>query len=378
MIQGSQRRLNVAQALLPASAYLGAYTELPRLSDTLGLDASIVVRNPVSLTGQTYESDSDLSAFQIGGNIQSLLSLNPGLWLLFSHFAGTGLETTEVIIPSALTQGVAKTFARLSFVTYGSNVFVCVAPGSYSGGTITGLVSGAKGVSVGTAVLDWFCASSQTVQKKEITFSYEFSANPLCFELEGNDGEWLNFIGSRINTLTLEISPEPFARCSWDIVSSAVARRSSAYHTSVAEASGIDQFSGSDCAIVLNSTAGITELVTGFSLALSNGIHLSDLRIGEQANSHLTCGKRDITGTMEILFEDLSLFDFITQETLSDVHVIAKNRTGIFSLIVPDCRFYGKSLPDTVGPRIIRQRVSFRSESPADYSALELAKYIAV
>ena len=158
---------------------------------------------------------------------------------------------------------------------------------------------------------------------------------------------YLRFEGTRIGGISLNITPDEYVTGSLKVMSAshtaAAAIVTGATYPAVAGVDGIPMTGVDVSAITLSGASGIDFL--GVTIEVDNQLRMQK-KIGQKALRGIGYGRRLVTGTLRVYFEDLTVYNLLMADTLTSIVSTISDGTNSFTVTVPRVRLTGGEVPN--------------------------------
>lgn len=163
----------------------------------------------------------------------------------------------------------------------------------------------------------------------------------------GTTDYYLRFEGGRIGGLSLSIAPEEYITGSFKAMatghSATAAIIAGATYPAVTGVNGAPMTGVDVSTLTLASAAG-TEFL-GLTIDVDLALRMQR-KIGQQAARGIGYGRRQITGTLRVYFEDLTQYNLLLANTVTSVVATATDGTNSYTITLPRIRLTGGEVPN--------------------------------
>ena len=298
----------------------------------------------------------------VGGSVTMDFAIRRHQWLLRQLLAGTVTCAAETV--SALATTTAYT--RGQYIKSNNRVYLVVIGGT-TGAAITGGLTHTSGQATKFNLTTEWVANVDTtpVYRYTITPGVDFPADTLSMEkqlLGGTTAKYISYEGLRVNTLALTIPQEGIVKADFSFVGTkSVAGTSSRITTPdgvrTAPAITQDPVTGHEAYLLWGSGQSPRPVKDG-SLNITNSIDEQVYTWGNRYRRDVPEGVRTITGSLTLLFEDPTEYDYFKNEDTLNPK-ISFNRNGEYMLWdIKEAKLTGNGTPQISGAGVMSAQFS--------------------
>lgn len=167
--------------------------------------------------------------------------------------------------------------------------------------------------------------------------------------------QFLTFTGAEVNSMSLSIAPNQMVTGSFGLIAQAqgLAEVTSPTYSAANTNTPFDSFSGS----ITEGGSGIS-VVTGLTLNIDNGLD-PQFVVGSATTIRPSIGNINVTGSMQVHFENATLMNKFINETASSlVLVLTDVDSNSYTITLPNIK-YNSGQPDTSGDGPITLSMDF-------------------
>lgn len=164
--------------------------------------------------------------------------------------------------------------------------------------------------------------------------------------------QYFQYTGCRINTLNMTIPQEGLITGSFSFLC-----QNETIDTSPLDASpdypAKDPFVSYQCSLYeaadVSSFASALGVVTELSFTLENGLRDDQYVLGSRTRYNIPEGRRVVTGTMTLFFEDVTYYNKFINNTQAAIRIVVTNGTDTVTIWFPQIQYKGGSPTPQVG-----------------------------
>ncbi len=157
--------------------------------------------------------------------------------------------------------------------------------------------------------------------------------------------QYLVYLGCVVNSLSVNFAPNQMATASFGIIGKDMVDPAA---TSIDTTPGLTPSAGNEpfdgFTGTINEGGSAIATITGIELSLENGISQNHV-IGQNTVRGLTLGRSNITGQLTAFFEDETLINKFTQETISSLDFTLTRGSDTLKFDLPSLKFMGADVP---------------------------------
>jgi len=179
---------------------------------------------------------------------------------------------------------------------------------------------------------------------------------------------WFLYTGSKVNSWTVTIAPDAITVGTFTLLSREETYFEMATPTYTSRPEINDPFSGFNAAVEVD---GVSSCILNLNFTLTNNLSESQLCLGDKRRNSSPEGQRQITGTFEVEFQDLTYYAKYVNGTSVTIVVdfdLLGDNTETMRIIFPKIEYEGTT-PNAAGQDAINVPIPFTAlwdDSPAD------------
>ncbi len=358
-----------------------AFNTLPAASAYQGLSFSSesLVENINKIVSDEIRSDRQVPSIR-GGNIMTGGSISTDFapirhmdWL--RHLLA-GTATSQVIGHTASVPDitapvfVAATYARgtVVFVSSGGaagRLYTCVQGGVVTSDDVTTSLTSTSGQeSLTNTTWEFLFLVTNTsvdgVAQTVITPGVDYPTAGIVFEkqiLGQTSPLYVQFLGCRINTFTLNIQQEGIVKADWGFLGMRSAKAAVSNATSVVQTVD-DPFTGYEAFLSINGSHTARPVKEG-TLTITNNVEENVFAWGSRFRRDLPGNRREVNGSITVYFEDHTEYDLFKQETTVAFDLSLCRQGKFVNFHLGEVKLTGQGTPSVSGQGVITAQFAF-------------------
>jgi hypothetical protein len=327
-----------------------------------------LAENINNIQSEGIRSDRTVPAIR-GGNLGTAGTVTTELvpynhLKLLEHLMGKVSGAGTPVTPDAYS---AKAYVYGEYCVVSSHIYVCVIGGTAVGASMTEVSHGAK-TTMGDATFQNLGAGTH-YHVTEIEPDNDFIATGLSLEktLLGHDetspAQHLSIVyaGCRVNSLGINIPQEGIVRAEYNFIG----LKSQAYATYISTvphvyAAGEDPFAGQDCGILMTGST-VPRPVREATLNITNNFDESVYALGNRLRRAVPEGRREISGTLTMYFEDRLEYDAFKGESDVALTFIFVGAAKVLKITLAHVKLTGSGTPTIQGSGVMTATYNFNA-----------------
>jgi hypothetical protein len=364
MLKGILSSLYFAEEATEGIASVGNYYRLPLLSESISRESTLVEEDRIAYLNPeaTVLNESNKT---VSGAFTVAFSNHFHVIRLIAAALGSTVVAHNQTEFNAFPNGV-EWLQRGSLYAVGSDVYVCVKSGYKTAGAPS-LTPNVDNQNVGTAVVNWFVNFEQVpVYKNTISVPAGARTKSLSFLRQipnsGVDQPAFLYRGAKLSQLSVSLAVDGAGSISGNIEAMDESYYPMPPAVDLVANSVREPFIGKDGTIEVPLAP--PWWVTALNISFANPLDVEDFRIGYNTRSRIPANKPDYTGSMEMYFPDMDVYNtYRSGLTVPVLYFTCIHNTNIVRLTLNNLRFFGEGDPTIVSAKAIRETLKFKFTS---------------
>lgn len=286
-----------------------------------------------------------------GGNIMAggsismdLYSAKMGFWLrhLLAPTATSATITVAALSAAAVTRG--------TYVTSNSKLYLALNDGTVTAGDVTtGLTHTSGEVTLGAVTWLHVGASSLIPYSHTITGNPDFVTGGIAFEKRvfgSTANTYFSYLGGRIGSLGIQVPQEGIVTADLAFLFKTANPASLSSIAGTPTTVVDDPVTGGQTEIRINSV--VQTVVQSANINIANNHDANVYVVGSRQRKDLPAGRREISGSLTLFFEDLAAYTLFKNETSFPLRFSAIHAGNVIQIDLPECKFVGGTPTPTI------------------------------